>query len=123
MTVSGRCGEITYEEDGRSVRLYWEMSGSPSYDILLCPLNLNYWDTPERARIADEKQLEILQALRRYLTYENLKSDIAIPPNTGESDKECMWTQCESWKLSDFAYCREHYDRCLLRKDHAGANE
>ena len=113
MTMSGRAGEILYQEGERTLRIEWEMSGSAELDLLLAPLRLGEW-TSEPSAIPKEKQREILKRLREWLSYRGLRSDIDLPPDAADSDQTCLWQDCSARQLAGSAYCREHFDETLL---------
>lgn len=115
MNTSGRCGEIECFDQGNVVRIYWEMSGSPKYDLLLAPLNLTSWSTGAKSPIPRSRQREILVALRQWLRSKRLRTDIDIPVNRRTSNEKCRWSGCEQRQLVGLAYCPEHYDESLLR--------
>ena len=71
MNGSGRCGTITYHEGARNIEIYWEMSGTPGYDIAFLPLDLKEWADPKGVKIDKEHQIEILRNLRQWLKNQN----------------------------------------------------
>jgi hypothetical protein len=58
MTRSGRDGEIVYREGVRTIKIYWEMSGSREFDILLGTLDLRRWSAPP-FEVPRARQLEM----------------------------------------------------------------
>src|SRR5262245_59387265 len=99
MIKSGRCGEIEVSERGNCVRLYWEMSGSPAFDLLLAPLDLTFWATGAKDPIPLAKQREILAALRQWLQSQRLRTDIDLPTDRRASEAICQWHGCEHPQL------------------------
>ena len=114
-TASGRAGAISYREGARTLEIYWEMSGSPRYDILLAPLDLRYWLSPADEQIPLAKQKEILRDLRQWLASERKRADIDVPTPLTYSGESCVRSGCQHPALSGLAYCLEHFDESLLR--------
>ena len=113
MTASGRDGSIRCSDGINVVELYWEMSGSPEFDILLCPLKLMSWDSG--IAIPRESQFQILSELREWLRGKKVRSDAAAPSNLNSKDELCRWSGCSAHALMNSAYCARHYDESLFR--------
>jgi hypothetical protein len=114
MSSAGRGGRIVYEEPGRILELWWEMSsGFTKDDVLLAPLNLSRWTEPAGERVPVSKQLEILARLRDWLANQNIKSDIEQPPST-DGDQRCVWAGCPNPRLDGVVHCASHFDLMLL---------
>ena len=113
---SGRSGYLLYREAGRELRVYWEGSGAPQFDILLAPLTLSRWTFPANAPLIPlDDQLAILRNIRGWLAEQGIRSDLTRPPQTGAATTEaCHWRQCTNEALQGSAYCPEHYDQSLL---------
>ena len=109
---SGRSGEILYLEGARSIRIYWEMSGSPQFDVLLAPLNLSRW-LPDFSQVPRVKQLQILSHLRHWLADQGLRSDL-VAPSSATRGGACAWLACKAKPLLHSAYCPAHFDETLL---------
>ena len=114
--ISGRDGTITYSDLGRSLEIYWEMSGVPQYDILVAPLNLKQWKIPADEAIPRTKQREILEGLRSWLKSQGKRADIDRPSQIEYSSENCVWAGCSQKALRNSAYCLEHFDETLLRR-------
>lgn len=90
LRTTGRRGEIECREAaGRVLRIPWEMSGSPEYDLLLAPLNLSCWSSSADASIPPPKQRGILAALRHWLRSRNLRTDIDLPEDGRSAEARC----------------------------------
>jgi hypothetical protein len=116
MNSSGRSGSITYQSADKKIKVYWEMSGAPEYDILLAPIDLKEWNEPKGVKIQLEMQKDILQKLRKWTKEQKLKTDIDLPNNLEFEEKPCAWMGCNEHRLKGSAYCSGHYDENLLRK-------
>jgi hypothetical protein len=113
--IAGRSGLITYRELNRELKVYWELSGSPQYDILVSPEFLSWSNTPEE-RLSEEKQLSLLFALRKWLSAQNIRSDIDQPSDLSEDASPCIWAECNGNRLRHYYYCKHHFDlSCLSR--------
>jgi len=116
MHHSGRNGRITYQAGNSKVEIYWEMSGSVEYDILLAPIDLKEWDEPKGIAIPLKKQIEILHELRSWTIDQKLRTDIDLPMDLSFEDIACAWVGCSENRIKGSAYCSMHYDENLLRK-------
>ena len=116
MHHSGRSGRITYHDGSNTVDIYWEMSGSSEYDILLAPIDLKEWDEPKGIEIPQKKQIEILHNLRAWTIEQKLRTDIDLPQDLSFEDTPCSCVGCSENRIKGFAYCGMHYDEKLLRK-------
>ena len=112
--LTGRCGFITYQESNRELRVYWEISGSPTYDILVSP-DFRAWSNASNESLSEEKQLSLLRALRSWLKAQNRRSDIDRPADLSEEPSRCLWAGCSNNKLKTYYYCRYHLDLSCLR--------
>lgn len=74
LRASGRDGHVYYREGDRILELYWEMSGSKDFDILLSLRGLSEWMLPHREPIEITKQNELNAALRGWLTDNNIRA-------------------------------------------------
>ena len=110
----GRVGEILYEEDGRTLRFWWEASASPNVDTLLAPVDLRHGVTGEAVPLV--KQLEILGRLRDWLSSTRIRTDLDRPSSIAAA-RSCVWIGCKNVQLEGIAYCSEHFDLTLLRRD------
>jgi hypothetical protein len=113
MKNEGRCGTIVYEEEGRTIEIPWERSGSPRYNILLAPLDLRKWASGED--IPRPVQRQILDKLREWLATQNCRANIASLQCQTLADKKCVARGCSRRAVQGYAYCLEHYDETLLR--------
>jgi hypothetical protein len=116
MNRSGRSGSIIFQKGNNKLEIYWEMSGSSEFDILLAPLDLKEWDEPKGVKIPLEQQLQLLQGLRSWAKKKKMRTDIDLPNDISTEDKPCGWVKCNRNRLKDSAYCNRHYDENLLRK-------
>ena len=116
MNRSGRSGSIIYQARNNQVKIYWEMSGSIEYDILLTPIDLKEWDEPKGIAIPLKEQIEILYKLRSWTNDQKLKTDADLPAVLSFEDTTCAWVGCSENRINGFAYCTMHYDENLLRK-------
>lgn len=114
MNASGRCGTIVYYEADRSKEMYWEMSGSSEYDILLAPLDLREWDSPKGVSIETDHQVTILHRMRNWLDENNYRSNISLPKTIEMTGQSCAWSGCSAMKIEGSAFCLKHYDINLL---------
>lgn len=111
----GRDGVITYREPPRELQFHWELSGSPRFDVLVSP-EFHQWHSGSAQPISEERQLEMLSALRRWLASQKLRSNIDLPHDTSEGGERCIWAGCERRRLKQYYYCRHHFDlSCLVR--------
>jgi hypothetical protein len=115
MSSSGRCGTITYLDEGRELEIYWEISGDSAADILLAPLDLRRWSGPGEEELSIGKQQEILARLRDWLAAKKIRSDIELPSSSALSKEKCAWAGCSQKTIEGCAYCAEHHDLNLLR--------
>jgi hypothetical protein len=114
--LRARSGLITYREAPRELQIYWEVSGSPQYDILVSP-DLRSWPSAPHDPIPEEHQLQILVALRDWLSTLNVRSNIDLPFDAPEDTSPCMWTGCNRRRLQGYYYCRRHFDLSCLARD------
>jgi hypothetical protein len=114
LSGTGRSGDILYTDGSHSLRIYWEMSGSPEFDLLLAPIDLSHWSN-DKSAIPVAKQLEILGALRAWLLSRGLRSDVDLPQTTKTSSDRCKWHDCANRQLDGLAYCAAHFDLAMLR--------
>lgn len=113
----GRCGYIKFNENGFKKDLYWEMSGSKEYDILMSPINIKHWDEPQGLELSLYERLNFLYRLRKYLDSINFKSYIHFPVDLNITDKKCMWKGCKSLGFDNLSYCKDHYDQLMINKN------
>lgn len=105
-----------YHEEGRELKIRWEMSGSPECDILVCGSDFTRWANTPCEPISEEKQLALLVGFRRWLSEQKLRSDVDLPFDLSEEAARCAWLGCDGRKLHASAYCRRHFDlNCLGR--------
>src|SRR5262245_25861545 len=110
----GRDGVIAYREPPRELKIHWELSGSPQFDVLVSP-DFREWPSGSEP-ISEERQLQILSALRHWLASQKLRSNIDLPSDTSEDTERCIWAGCECHRLKQYYYCRHHFDlSCLAR--------
>ena len=114
MNISGRDGSILYKAENNQINIYWEMSGSVKYGILLAPLDLRKWDEPKGIKISRKNQIEILHKLQAWLKTQKIKSNIDIPLSLEFDDETCNWGGCREPKVKGLAFCMMHYDETLL---------
>ena len=110
LTSSMRMGTISYEESGQMLEIEWEMGNSSSPSDILILGGFSYWKTPSNTALPVPKQLEILDQLRIWLTQNNIKSNIDLPQNINQSDKECSWAGCSNPQLGDKSICLYHFN-------------
>ena len=113
--ADGRTGVISYRDGLHAIDIPWEMSGSERYDVLLAPLDLQYWRLPAREPIPRAKQKDILVRLRQWLASRGTRSDIEQPVESTLSSRRCAWRECRRMSVVGSAYCAEHFDETLLR--------
>jgi len=109
----GRYGSVIYQKNSNTIELYWEMSGSKKYAILLAPLDLRKWQ--DENEIPINEQLEILADLRCWLKRENIKTDIDLPEEIELENKVCIHSGCNETRIKNSAYCLRHYNESLLK--------
>ena len=114
--ISGRDGNITYSNSGRSLDIYWEISAAPGYDILVAPLDLRRWRVPSDEAIPRAQQREILASFRSWLKSQGTRADIDLPSQIEYSSENCVWVGCGHKALRNSAYCFGHFDETLLRR-------
>jgi hypothetical protein len=110
--IQGRDGLITYRETPRELQIYWELSGSPRFNVLVSP-DFRAWPLTGEP-IPEERQLQLLAALRDWLKAQNLRSDIDLPPDSSEDERPCLWNGCDRPRLNQHYYCRRHFDLSCL---------
>jgi hypothetical protein len=116
--LAGRSGFITYREADRELKIYWELSGSSKHQVLISPDFRSWLNMPEghMSHISEETQLELLFALRGWLSSQNIRSDIDSPSDLSKQEARCIWAGCDSPRLKGYYYCRHHFDlSCLTR--------
>jgi hypothetical protein len=111
--LQGRCGTIEYTEASNRLDIFWEMSASPRFDVLVHP-RFHHWTAAPDLPIAEQHQLEILAALRIWLKTQGLRSDIDAPDCEPEIGVSCQWRACNEDRLTGYAYCSRHLDSALL---------
>jgi hypothetical protein len=113
--LAGRSGFIVYRELNRELKVYWELSGSAEYDILVSP-DFRSWSHAPEKHLSEEKQLSLLFALREWLSAQNVRSDIDQPADLSEETAPCIWAKCSGKRLKLYYYCKHHFDlSCLSR--------
>jgi len=115
LVQNGRSGEIVYTSNSKCIRFYYEISGTPRFDILLAPINLRELEKPKGEVLSIEMQLEVLTDLRRWLIEKKIKSDIDLPSDISLSNEKCGWNQCNKHRINGKAYCIDHFNKTLLR--------
>ena len=110
----GRSGILTFERGGRRLLVECEQSGSSEYDLLIAPIDLRHWQSPEGTALSLEEQLVVLSEIRTWLESAGLYSDIAIVDASQDSAQRCQWAGCEVVALESSAFCRMHRDFQLL---------
>ena len=95
MENTGRSGSIIYVENKNKLVMYWEISGVGKYDILLAPLDLRKWSEPESIKIPPDKQIEILNRLRKWAQDNRIRTDLDSPSNHELDTMSCMWKNCD----------------------------
>ena len=111
----GRCGYIYYREPPKELKIYWESSGSPECDAVLMP-DFRCWpETPEQ-RISEDRQVQLLEALRDWLKSQKIRTNLDPPPRQSDDTTLCLWDGCDRPRLQQCYYCRPHFDlSCLVR--------
>ena len=71
---SGRDGYVYYRDGGRLIEFYWEMSGNPSYDIIMNLSALGSWIQPVPEPIDEAKRRAIETDLRSWLGQQGLRA-------------------------------------------------
>jgi len=113
----GKAGIIDCKNQSCQINIDYEMSGSSEYDILIAPLDINYWHKPPNIKISSETQLELLSELRNWLSLQKIKSNIDLP-NMIEFEKiKCAFGQCKNNRIKGYAYCLRHYNLSLLKNN------
>jgi hypothetical protein len=111
--IQGRDGLITYREAPQELQIHWEVSGSPRLNVLVSP-DFRRWPSTGEV-IPEERQLQLLGALRDWLKAQNFRSDIDLPSDTSEDESGCLWAGCGRHRLKQYYYCRRHFDlSCLV---------
>ena len=72
---------MTYTEGSRQLRIYWEFS--PVCDVCLFP-DFRRWSADPNDTIPEERQLQMLNALRAWLAAQKLTSSLDVPANLAE---------------------------------------
>jgi hypothetical protein len=98
------------------LEIYWEISGVPSYDILVSGITAG-WTLPVGELMGAAKQFELLSRLREFLAKIGLKTNIDLPSDLTEDDASCMWSGCERRRLHNRMVCRHHFDLGFLSND------
>ena len=110
----GMVGTIYYVQDKKIIEIGYELSGVPESDILLAPMDLRFWNIPEKIEIEKEEQINILEKLRKWLHDEKIRSNIDLPSKIEYEDIKCNWINCSQFRLKGKAYCVEHFTKNLL---------
>jgi len=111
--LGGRDGFIAYRESTKELKIYWEVSGSREFNVLVSP-DFRNWPSVPPEPISEERQLQMLYALRDWLKGQNVRADIDLPSDTSEEEARCLWAGCPHPRLKQYYYCRRHYDLSCL---------
>ena len=71
LKITGRNGELSYQDESRSTSVYVEIASVPNYDLLVSTDQLSYW-TNGKAITIDEKNT-ILKSFDLWAKNENIK--------------------------------------------------
>jgi len=71
LNISGRNGELSYQDKTRSASVYVEISSVPNYDLLVSTEQLSFWSNGEPIT-SDEKHM-ILESFTLWAKSENIK--------------------------------------------------
>jgi len=71
LKITGRNGELSYQDESRSTSVYVEIAGVPNYDLLVSTDQLSYWTNGEPITL-DEKN-KILESFDLWAKNENIK--------------------------------------------------
>jgi hypothetical protein len=112
----GRIGIIRYENEGKILEIEWELSGVKELDILLAPMELNEWKMPTGEKVPRNEQLVILKELRKWLKSKKIRTDIDLSDDIQFENENCRWVNCTNCRIKGKAYCVDHFDEILLRK-------
>lgn len=77
--TSWKSRNLIYQEDGRLLKVYLEMSGVRKLDWVGSDTSFQEWTIPAGERISREKQAEILDRLASWARAERLRIDIGPP--------------------------------------------
>jgi len=112
-SLKGRCGYITYEEDFRQLRIYWEWGvRGPIIGAIPCR-----WTSPPELMLTQEHQLEILAGLRLWLQEQKIPStlDELWPADLcDEPLSKCIWVSCDNPRARGFYICKHHWTLSFL---------
>lgn len=110
---TGRDGHITYEEDGKKLRIWWELG----FDWVLVGKIPCRWEGPSGEFLPEQHQRDILESLREWLRIRRIPSDLANDPwvnATDDASTLCTWADCGSAAVVGYSICRWHILRGYL---------
>ncbi|MEO7714575.1 MAG: hypothetical protein ABIY70_00095 [Capsulimonas sp.] len=88
-STSWKSQDLIYEESGRRLSIYLELSGVPQFDWLASMSDFQTWTTPAgEAILADERQL-ILDRLASWNGERQIRLDISQPMSIEEMHADC----------------------------------
>jgi hypothetical protein len=70
----GRCGTITYADQGRVLELYFEISGVSEYDILVSFGPDVAWSSPVPIRLTDAERTDVRSRLDSWLREQKIRA-------------------------------------------------
>jgi hypothetical protein len=117
--LKGRSGHVLYREPPKELRIYWEMGvhketdASQSYPVLIT-CDFRFWEKPKGETLAEQHQLAVLSALRRWLKGQGVRSSVDVSENPAEDSAKCIWRDCGNHRLNGYYYCGRHFDLTCL---------
>ncbi|MCW3059935.1 MAG: hypothetical protein JWQ02_1756 [Capsulimonas sp.] len=88
-SMSWKSQDLIYEESGRSLCIYLELSGVPQFDWLTSMSDFQTWTTPAgEAILADDRQ-QILDRLASWNGERQIRLDISVPMSAEEMHADC----------------------------------
>ncbi len=94
--TSWKSRDLVYEEPGRKLVIYLEMSGVKNFDWVGCDTEFQNWTIPGDEPIPEDKQKEILSRLFDWARNEGLRIDIGPPMDMEEHFEEY---ERKGWKV------------------------
>jgi hypothetical protein len=103
----GREGYITCEDDGKRLRIWWELvGGGISVDGIPCS-----WKIPLGEPIAERHQRDILECLSEWFRVQGIPSNLTSDPWVNAADdisNVCAWAKCDRPSVIGYSVCRWH---------------